>query len=61
MFPQYGLSRGKGYGTPEHLAALERFGPTAYHRFSFEPVRRLLPPRQMPLGLKLAAEAGSWG
>ncbi|RPI19889.1 MAG: ribonuclease HII, partial [Acidobacteriales bacterium] len=40
MFPQYGLSRGKGYGTPEHLAALERFGPTAYHRFSFEPVRR---------------------
>jgi ribonuclease HII len=61
MFPQYGLIRGKGYGTPEHLAALERFGPTAYHRFSFGPVRRLLPPRQMPLGLKLAAEAGSWG
>ena len=31
----------KGYGTPEHLAALERLGPTTLHRFSFEPVRNL--------------------
>lgn len=41
VFPEYGLAQHKGYGTPEHLAALERFGPTALHRFSFEPVRNL--------------------
>ncbi len=40
VFPQYGLRRNKGYGTGDHLAALERFGPTTLHRFSFEPVRR---------------------
>jgi len=39
VFPQYGFKDNKGYGTPEHLAALERLGPTALHRFSFEPVR----------------------
>ncbi|HEY1755737.1 MAG TPA: ribonuclease HII [Bryobacteraceae bacterium] len=40
VFPQYGLGQNKGYGTDEHLAALERFGPTNLHRFSFEPVRK---------------------
>jgi ribonuclease HII len=39
VFPEYGLKQNKGYGTPEHIAALERLGPTALHRFSFEPVR----------------------
>ncbi|MDQ2900942.1 MAG: ribonuclease HII [Acidobacteriota bacterium] len=39
QFPEYGLSRHKGYQTPEHLRALERFGPTPLHRVSFEPVR----------------------
>jgi ribonuclease HII len=39
VFPEYGFLRNKGYGTPEHLSALERLGPTALHRFSFEPVR----------------------
>jgi ribonuclease HII len=39
IFPGYGFSRNKGYGTPDHLAALEKFGPTTLHRFSFEPVR----------------------
>jgi ribonuclease HII len=39
VFPAYGFSRNKGYGTPDHLAALEQFGPTTLHRFSFEPVR----------------------
>lgn len=40
VFPQYCLRRNKGYGTGDHLAALERFGPTTLHRFSFEPVRK---------------------
>lgn len=39
VFPQYGFKDNKGYGTPAHLAALERLGPTTLHRFSFEPVR----------------------
>jgi len=39
VFPQFGLRSNKGYGTPDHLSALDRFGPTALHRFSFEPVR----------------------
>jgi len=39
VFPEYGLKHNKGYGTPDHIAALERLGPTALHRFSFEPVR----------------------
>ena len=39
VFPQYGLARNKGYGTRDHLEALDREGPTTLHRFSFEPVR----------------------
>ena len=39
VFPQYGFARNKGYGTRDHLDALERLGPTSLHRFSFEPVR----------------------
>jgi ribonuclease HII len=38
VFPQYGLARHKGYGTPEHLKALIAHGPSPQHRFSFEPV-----------------------
>ena len=39
VWPQYGFVRHKGYGTPEHLAALGQFGPCPLHRFSFSPVR----------------------
>jgi ribonuclease HII len=39
VFPEYGLISNKGYGTPDHVCALERLGPTTLHRFSFEPVR----------------------
>ena len=39
VFPEYGLGHNKGYSTPDHVAALEKFGPTSLHRFSFEPVR----------------------
>ncbi|WP_413782467.1 ribonuclease HII [Anaeroselena agilis] len=38
-YPDYGFARHKGYGTPEHLAALRRLGPCAIHRRSFAPVR----------------------
>ena len=39
LYPQYGLAQHKGYGTPEHLEALKRHGPTPLHRFSYAPVR----------------------
>ncbi len=39
VFPHLGLSRHKGYSTPEHIEAIEKHGPTLLHRFSFEPVR----------------------
>lgn len=42
QYPQYGFARNAGYGTPEHLAALRRYGPCPLHRVSFAPVRRVL-------------------
>jgi ribonuclease HII len=39
VFPEYGLASHKGYSTPEHFKAIEKFGPTPLHRLSFEPVR----------------------
>lgn len=35
--PGYGWERNMGYGTPEHLEALARLGPSAHHRRSFQP------------------------
>lgn len=37
--PHYGFDRHKGYGTPDHLAALAEHGPCELHRRSFAPVR----------------------
>lgn len=37
--PGYGFERHKGYGTPEHAAALNLLGPCHEHRLSFQPVR----------------------
>lgn len=39
LYPQYGFRQHKGYATPEHCAALEKYGPSPIHRRSFEPVR----------------------
>ncbi len=41
-FPGYGFARHKGYGAPEHLAALAALGPCELHRRSFAPVREAL-------------------
>jgi ribonuclease HII len=38
VWPAYGFARHKGYGTAEHLEALERLGPCPLHRYSFTPV-----------------------
>jgi ribonuclease HII len=41
VWPAYGFARHKGYGSPEHLAAIERHGPCPIHRFSYAPVAEL--------------------
>ena len=37
-WPAYGFERHVGYGTEEHLEALDRHGPCRWHRYSFAPV-----------------------
>ncbi|HEV8305368.1 MAG TPA: ribonuclease HII [Gemmatimonadales bacterium] len=39
--PAYGWEANKGYGTPDHLEALQLHGPTRHHRYSFMPVAQL--------------------
>jgi ribonuclease HII len=41
QFPGYSFGRHKGYGTPQHQAALSSLGPCAAHRLSFAPLQRL--------------------
>src|SRR6201995_6066501 len=36
--PGYGFEQHKGYSVPEHLAALDRLGPSVHHRSFFAPV-----------------------
>jgi ribonuclease HII len=38
-FPGYGFAEHKGYGTPQHLAAITALGPCPIHRRSFAPFR----------------------
>lgn len=35
IYPEYGFIRNKGYGTPEHIEALKKYGPVEIHRRSF--------------------------
>jgi ribonuclease HII len=42
VYPGYMLADHKGYGTREHLACLQRLGPSSIHRKSFRPVRDLI-------------------
>jgi len=42
VYPGYGFSQHKGYGTRRHLEALRRLGATGIHRRSFAPVRNVL-------------------
>jgi ribonuclease HII len=46
VWPVYGFAKHKGYGTPEHLAALREHGPCPAHRATFAPVMEL----ELPLG-----------
>lgn len=35
VYPQYGFSSHKGYGTAKHIAAIKEYGPCSLHRRSF--------------------------
>ncbi|MEA2563497.1 MAG: ribonuclease [Acidobacteriota bacterium] len=37
-YPAYGFGVHKGYGVPEHLQALEAYGPCPVHRLTYKPV-----------------------
>lgn len=56
LFPHYALEENKGYGTPAHYRALQRYGPSPLHRSSFAPVSRLQQ-ATLPLEASAAGEA----
>ncbi len=39
LYQKYKVSKNKGYGTKEHIKAIELYGPSDMHRYSFEPVK----------------------
>ena len=41
-YPAYGFAAHKGYGTVQHLQALQLHGATPWHRRSFSPVAKVL-------------------
>lgn len=42
-YPMYNIKNNKGYGTKDHLEALEKYGPVrGLHRFSYKPVKNCL-------------------
>ncbi len=52
VYPDYGFDKHKGYGTKLHIERLNQFGPSAIHRKSFKPVKRLIT-RNMKHKLKI--------
>lgn len=43
IYPNYHIAKNKGYGTKDHLEALEKYGPVrGLHRFSYAPVKQSL-------------------
>jgi Holliday junction resolvase-like predicted endonuclease len=43
VFPEYGFSKHKGYGTKQHMEALTQYKATSIHRKSFKPVKQNMP------------------
>ncbi len=40
-YPEYDFNNNMGYGTKNHINALEKFGPCPIHRLSFEPAKSI--------------------
>ncbi|HPJ17368.1 MAG TPA: ribonuclease HII [Candidatus Woesebacteria bacterium] len=41
-YPLYGFDHHVGYGTKQHLSALQKYGPCPIHRLSFRPIQKIL-------------------
>lgn len=42
-YPEYQIAKHKGYGTKDHMEALEKYGPKkGLHRFSYKPIKKFL-------------------
>jgi len=41
QLPEYGFKTNVGYGTKQHLSAINKYGSSNYHRLSFEPLKSL--------------------
>jgi len=39
VYPEYNFKKHKGYGTKEHLEAIQKYGPCPIHRLSFKGVK----------------------
>ena len=42
LYPMYGFDKHKGYGTKDHIAALEMYGASPIHRKTFQPVASII-------------------
>ena len=42
VYPGYGLAKHKGYGTKQHLQALQELGVTPIHRRNYAPIKALI-------------------
>lgn len=41
-YPHYGFENNVGYGTRQHLEAIEKFGPSPLHRKTFAPIKHMI-------------------
>ncbi|MBR1600221.1 MAG: ribonuclease HII [Alphaproteobacteria bacterium] len=41
-YPEYGFEKNAGYGTKEHIEALNKYGVTPQHRKSYRPIKEIL-------------------
>lgn len=55
LYPAYGFAQHKGYGTAQHLAALQAHGACPAHRKTFAPVRAVLTPETAQDGRRTAS------
>lgn len=51
LHPHYGWDHNVGYGSKDHLEAIEKYGPCPLHRFSYAPMKnmQIADPRQLSL------------
>ncbi|MBR4932687.1 MAG: ribonuclease HII [Alphaproteobacteria bacterium] len=42
LYPQYGWAKNAGYGTKEHIEAIQKYGITPFHRRSYAPIKKYL-------------------